>query len=97
MRPPERYERAWFIPDPQGRGDGYGGVVVEEGSAGHHWWVLCPATATLVWGEPEELGLGFDDGRGYENPYCSHGDACDHLEWHRAAARFIHNRAEDNR
>ncbi len=81
------YPKAWRIELPDE--EGAVGVVVEEGS---FWWVLCPATATLVL-DPDDPKDGHDDGRGgYSNPFCADGDACDWLKWHRAAARHIAQR-----
>lgn len=55
------HPRAWRIELPDQ--PGADGVVVEVGSAGSpYWWVLCPASATLVMEPDDDPDGGHDDG-----------------------------------
>lgn len=72
---PQKYERAWLVPSPDG---GEPAVLVAAGrEKDPYWWVLCPASATLYLD-------GVEGGAGS----CSIGIECDFDELHDAASRL---------
>lgn len=89
------FPNSWYIAVDGGELGG-GGVVVEMGPPENpYWFVLCPVGSTLVL-DPDDPSEGEDNGEGdYYNPFCSSGDWCDWLQWHREAARFIQQRFKE--
>ena len=82
----ELFERAWRIPTNDGTDYG---VLVELAHGEHrHWYLICPATATLY--------LAESDGT-FDLTDCCDGEGCDFLDDTHAKAHLLVQRLESKR
>jgi hypothetical protein len=83
MTGPEQHPKAWRFPTDDGADYG---VLIELGSVSRaHWYLICPATATLYLRDHKTGEVDLLD--------CHDGEACDFLDdVHVAAHRFLRAR-----